>query len=197
MYWEDGAVLKPPPRKTPHLLGLNLRFANVFSIIGWAFLGIGLFNTFIFMKPVSLYKAWSLSAKGQPINGYITNAMLNETAVNEDAEHVYDYEFDFAGKRYSGTSMLKGKPMPEGTRVEVTFVPSHPKISELKGDTRYKGPSFQSLLILIFPTLGFCLVGFSYRRGNRWLATSKRCGNHRQSDFNPAHRREHKRRATI
>lgn len=165
MYWDDGAELPQPPRKLPHLIGFNLRFGNPFSIIGWGFLCIGLMVGFVFARPVDVYESLRLSTEGQPINAIVTDVDESIWTSDGKAVFIHTYEFMMNDKTYKGTSEIAGSAEDVGAKIEVTFLPTNPKISKMKGSQS----AFGSLFVIIFPIIGLCFVVFSYRRGSRWV----------------------------
>ncbi|MCU0448425.1 MAG: DUF3592 domain-containing protein [Bernardetiaceae bacterium] len=160
-------ILAAPPRRLALNLVLAALFGNMWSLMGWIFMGIclpvavglGVFNS-------TLTTGWRFmgdlaQAPGQVIRCEETGWEMNDADVWE-----WKYSFDYQGRNYIGKSYQTAFTGAEvGTPVTVEFAPGTPGRSRIVGQRESPVPAWFALLMggtMLLMPLVFLGVG-SYR----------------------------------
>jgi hypothetical protein len=144
-----NSSLTAPPRHLTLNLVLAAFFGNLFTRMGWIFMGIclpvsvvmGVFNSNLFSE----WRFWGslTQAPGQVIRCEETNWEMNDADVWE-----WKYTFDYQGRNYIGKSYEAAFSGAEvGTLVTVEFAPGAPEHSRIVGQWTAPVPAWFALLM--------------------------------------------------
>ena len=139
---------------------LKLLFREVSFIVGFIFMLIGGFFTFVIAGEVDFarYKYWFMSA--DTAKGYVE--YVKETSVEEDEQIVYEFGFSFSDPEtkeyFKGVSYDTDRQIYEGDSVQVEYLVSDPYTNRIEGMDSAMVPLWVFLLVLIFPTVGFLVT---------------------------------------
>jgi len=159
-----AAPRRVPPRVQRAALGGGAGW--FLPAFGFVFGSFGMLFVWAFF-PWQIGDDWRLEASGTVTTGMVRQASETNMSINDTK--VMEYFFDYTaadGLQHAATCYVTGAPWRSGTEVKVRYLDSQPAIARIEGARRSKGGGISGMLVLIFPLVGYGMVG--------WFATTAR-----------------------
>ena len=155
-------------RNLPLRLKLQVLFKNTESIIGFAFLLLGLPMLILFGSGSFSGTSWN---NDDPIiEGNISYITETNTEINEEIVWEFHYEFQLAnGNFYSGKGYSRNTTMNEGDPLEVQYKLLDPDVSHGIELNNNETPFWVLLLLALFPIIGGGMLYYTVKRGQRFI----------------------------
>lgn len=155
-------------RSVPLTTKICITFGGALNGIGWAFFGIGMLIT-ILMVPMVDLSFVTFSGTLEQSRAKVSNVLETNASVNDRIVMEIHYEFSLEDKsQHSGFSFSHQRIPSMGSTVDIEFPKGDPTHSRIVGMRHKPMPPFV-LFVLIFPTIGICLLLFGFRKAKKVL----------------------------
>ena len=170
----SSPILARPPRSVPLSTRLVVLLGGPVAWLGWIFAGFGMFFALAFLGNADV-TSW-IYFRGPLGTAPGTVTAVEQTHASEGGSkhhsgtpiYRYDYKFTQSGTEYQGTSYRTGSGLQSGAAVMIEFPAGNPARSRIQGMRRAVFGA-DTLLVLIFPAIGFGLVAAIIYGGGRDL----------------------------
>lgn len=151
-----------PPRHLSPLSRLTILSGGIFSQVGWAVFGFGMFFFWLFVMNSEWAKSSSWGTL-EPHTGRVTS--VSPTSLLENKQPVYEYGYTYTvdGNTYEGESYLSEKSFHEGQEVTILYRPGKPSVSRIEG-TRSAPFNKWVISLLLLPLVGLALILYGFRK---------------------------------
>lgn len=154
---------------------LTALLGSLSSLVGWAFLGLGLF--LFWLSVYDIFEARILFDRVLvPGQAVVETQAVSYARVNKVPVIVHRYHFQHQGKDYTGQSYSTGKHLAPGLPVPIEFAADQPDISRLTlpGFRAAPHEDWVAYYVLALPILSLLLLSIGLFKGFRLLGLMRR-----------------------
>ncbi|MEZ4848043.1 MAG: DUF3592 domain-containing protein [Bacteroidia bacterium] len=156
-----------PPRSIPLLSKLIILNGGFSVPFGWAFFGFGMiFFWVFFMNSEAIH--WFSFQSWEPTQGKIIRSEYTNASENDVEVMKYIYEYEAAGKTYTGRGYTTGYRFSEGQVIDIEVAADNPEDSRIQG-ARKEMFGWGTIFVVIFPLVGLAFILFGFRNNMKSL----------------------------
>ncbi|MCB0853316.1 MAG: DUF3592 domain-containing protein [Bacteroidetes bacterium] len=156
-----------PPRSIPLLSKLIILNGGFSVPFGWAFFGFGMiFFWVFFMNSEAIH--WFSFQSWEPTQGKIIRSEYTNASENDVEVMKYIYEYEAAGKTYTGRGYTTGYRFSEGQVIDIEVAADNPEDSRIQG-ARKEMFGWGTIFVVIFPLVGLAFILFGFRSNMKSL----------------------------
>lgn len=165
MLWDEGAELKPAPRRVPWSVRIRLCSGGAGTKVACFIGAIGLLISALMFSPKSVWHEIQLLTGGIYVMGTTTGWSETGTYVNEVPIVANHYEFEFNHQTYENVSYLSDEGLEAGNPVKIKVKPNAPSVSVMAGARTTQASLFILLFLLCMPMTTALTLLYTLRLG--------------------------------